>query len=106
MSMDRRTAMTAAFAVLLSSTIGLPALAADADALLADLAGKVLSLGPNGEQPQPASSVREAAAERIRADRLRKFFMVYSPLAKLCFVFPYIYPIGSAGGEVKETVKK
>ena len=59
-----------------------------------------------GAAPQPTSRVKEARAERIRADSLRKFFMVYSPLAKLCFVFPYIYPIGSAGGEVKETVKK
>jgi hypothetical protein len=59
-----------------------------------------------GAVPQPTSRVKEARAERIRADSLRKFFMVYSPLAKLCFVFPYIYPIGSAGGEVKETEKK
>ena len=58
-----------------------------------------------GAAPQPASSVREAAAERIRADRLRKFFMVYSPLT-LSFVFPYIYPIGAAGREVKGTAKK
>ena len=57
MFLNRRTVMTAAFAALLSSTAALPAFAADADALLADLAGKVLSLGPNGEQPQPASSV-------------------------------------------------
>ena len=59
-----------------------------------------------GAAPQPTSRVKEARAERIRADSLRKFFMVYSPLAKLCFVFPYIYPIGSAGGEVKETENK
>ena len=34
-----------------------PARAADPDAALADLANKVLSLGPNGESPQPASAV-------------------------------------------------
>lgn len=57
MELSRRTVLAATLGALLSSTAALPALAADADAMLAQLAGKVLSLGPNGEQPQPAASI-------------------------------------------------
>jgi len=43
--------------------LGTPAGAADPDAALASLASKVLSLGPNGESPQPASAVSLSADE-------------------------------------------
>jgi ribose transport system substrate-binding protein len=43
--------------------LGTPASAADPDAALASLASKVLSLGPNGESPQPASAVSLSADE-------------------------------------------
>ena len=63
MELTRRTVLTVAVGALLSSTAIIPAFAADADAMLAELAGKVLSLGPNGEHPEPASSVTLSDAE-------------------------------------------
>jgi ribose transport system substrate-binding protein len=57
MELTRRTVLAVTLGALLTSTATIPVFAADADAMLAELAGKVLSLGPNGEHPEPASSV-------------------------------------------------
>jgi ribose transport system substrate-binding protein len=58
----RAIQFAAAFALSASVLTG-GALAADPDAALADLAKNVLSKGPNGESPQPASAVTLSADE-------------------------------------------
>jgi ribose transport system substrate-binding protein len=58
-------AMFIAFGMLAATPIG-AAQAQDADAELAALAGKVLSKGPNGETPDPASVVSLSDGERTK----------------------------------------
>ena len=57
--MTRMKGMTAilAAAVVASGLASVPAFAIDPDAALADLQNTVLSKGPNGEDPSPASSI-------------------------------------------------
>jgi ribose transport system substrate-binding protein len=50
---------------------GAPAIAADPDAALAELANKVLSLGPGGESPEPASGVSLSADELARIKEMK-----------------------------------
>jgi ribose transport system substrate-binding protein len=57
--MQRKTRLSLVGALCLSSAMMIvgPAQAADPDAALAELSKNVLSTGPNGESPQPASAV-------------------------------------------------
>ena len=57
MHITRRTALSIALGAMLATSVSMPVMAADADALLADLAGKVLSLGPHGESPAAAADI-------------------------------------------------
>ncbi len=68
MQFTRRMAISLALGAALATSVALPAMAADADALLAELSGKVLSLGPHGEEPSAASgiSLTDAELDQIR----------------------------------------
>jgi ribose transport system substrate-binding protein len=57
--------MLMALGMIAATTIGV-AQAQDADAELAALDGKVLSKGPNGETPEPASAISLSDAERAK----------------------------------------
>jgi ribose transport system substrate-binding protein len=78
--MHRRYLLKTALALCLFAGFATGAKAADPDAALAALANQVMSLGPNGESPQPASAVTLTDEELARIKGMN---------AKAALVFHY-----------------